>query len=327
MDRRMHSSRNADPPQPSSDRILRFRRSERRVHWALAIPFLLCYASALVLVVYYNPDPQRPYRDVVSWIHRLSGIGLVLLPLWAAVEARGDYRVHFYNIRQAWIWSLQDVRWLVLMGLAAVSRRTRLPEQGKFNAAEKLNFMMLMSTYPLYILTGLTIWFTDGAFLAWVVHVGMAILATPLITGHLFMATLNPGTRKGLQGMISGFVDRQWAKHHYRRWYRESFEGKARREGSVKTPKRSVTAPKGTVAASASCDSCRLGYPIESLEVLVETIVRGVPLLCPRCHVEMKRISSTVEPEAFHQFLLCLQEQSSPAPTQSPSTRTHESPV
>ncbi len=38
------------------------------------------------------------------------------------------------------------------------------------------------------------------------------------------MATINPDTRKGLPGMISGHVDRQWAKHHYTRWYRENFE-------------------------------------------------------------------------------------------------------
>jgi len=24
--------------------------------------------------------------------------------------------------------------------------------------------------------------------------------------------------------MITGFVDRHWAKHHYRRWYREHHE-------------------------------------------------------------------------------------------------------
>ena len=38
------------------------------------------------------------------------------------------------------------------------------------------------------------------------------------------MAVINPATRKGLEGMITGFVDRQWAKHHYRRWYREHHE-------------------------------------------------------------------------------------------------------
>jgi formate dehydrogenase subunit gamma len=111
-----------------------------------------------------------------------------------------------------------------MMGLAAVSKRFTLPEQGKFNAAEKINFMTLMSTYPLYILTGLVIWWTDGALLSWLVHFGMAIIATPLIAGHIFMATINPDTRSGLPGMTSGYVDRDWAKHHYTRWYREHFE-------------------------------------------------------------------------------------------------------
>lgn len=205
-------------------KILRFRKSERQVHWALAVPFLICFATALVLVFVYNPDPLRPYRDVFSWIHRISGICLIVLPMLAVIRSRGDYRIYFYNIKQAWMWTLDDVKWLSRVGLAAVSSRFTLPEQGKFNAAEKINFMKLMSTYPLYILTGITIWLTDAAFLSWVLHFGMAIIATPLVAGHLYMAMVNPESRKGLHGMISGYVDRQWAKHHYGKWYREHFE-------------------------------------------------------------------------------------------------------
>ncbi len=208
----------------SSSKILRFRKSERLVHWALAVPFLVCFGTALVLVFCYNPDPLRPYRVVFSWIHRISGICLIILPMLAIVKSRGDFRIYFYNIRQAWVWSYDDLKWLSLMGLAAVSKKIKLPEQGKFNAAEKLNFMKLMSTYPLYILTGLIIWLTDAAFLSWAIHFFMAVIATPLITGHLYMAMINPESRKGLHGMISGAVDRQWAKHHYGKWYREHFE-------------------------------------------------------------------------------------------------------
>jgi formate dehydrogenase subunit gamma len=207
-----------------SSKILRFRKSERLVHWARAIPFLICFSTALVLVIYYNPDPLRPYRAMFSWIHRISGICLMILPLLVMFKKRGDFRVYFYNIKQAWVWTIEDFKWLCLMGLAAVNKKIKLPEQGKFNAAEKINFMTLMATYPLYILTGIVIWLTDAAFLSWVVHFGMALIATPLIAGHLFMATINPDTRKGLPGMYSGHVDREWAKHHYRSWYREHFE-------------------------------------------------------------------------------------------------------
>ncbi len=207
-----------------SQKILRFRKSERTVHWAIAIPFLLCFTTALILVIFYNPDPLRPYRETFSWIHRISGISLIVLPIFSIIRSRGDYKIYFYNIRQAWVWTLEDLKWLSMMGLAAVSKRFTLPEQGKFNAAEKINFMTLMSTYPLYILTGVVIWLTDGALLSWLVHFGMAIIATPLIAGHIFMATINPDTRSGLPGMTSGYVDRDWAKHHYTRWYREHFE-------------------------------------------------------------------------------------------------------
>ncbi|MFH1279237.1 MAG: cytochrome b/b6 domain-containing protein [Candidatus Eisenbacteria bacterium] len=205
-------------------RILRFRKTERLVHWSLAIPFLVCFITAIILVFVYNPAPRRPYHEVFSWIHRISGLCLATFPIIALIRSRGDFRIHFYNIAQAWLWTLNDIKWLGLMGLASVSKRFSLPEQGKFNAAEKLNFMMLMTTYPLYVATGLTIWLTHNAFLAWIVHFGMAMLATPLVLGHIYMATLNRDTRKGLPGMISGFVDRQWAKHHYREWYREFHE-------------------------------------------------------------------------------------------------------
>ena len=187
----------------------------------MAIPFLICYSTALVLVVFYNTSPNRPYREIFSWIHRGSGICLAVLPPLAVLRCGGDWRIHFANIRQAWIWTIDDVKWLSLMGLASISSRFQLPEQGKFNAAEKINFMTLMATYPLYLLTGALIWLTDGALLAWLVHIAMAMVATPLIFGHIFMATCNPETRVGLSGMITGFVDRQWAKHHYAKWYEE----------------------------------------------------------------------------------------------------------
>lgn len=215
------------PPRPKrtpSPKILRFARSERMLHWAIAGPFLFSMATALVLVLVYNPDPSRPYRGVFAKLHRGSGVALIVLPMLAAVKSRGDARLHFYNIKQAWIWMFDDFKWLALMGLAAVNSKIQLPEQGKFNAAEKINFMVLMVTYPLYVATGLLMWLTPLAILSWLMHFLMACMAAPLIGGHLYMAVINPASRKGLHGMISGHVDRHWARHHYRRWYREHHE-------------------------------------------------------------------------------------------------------
>lgn len=221
-----------------SDKVLRFQRSEIRMHWAIAAPFLVCYTTALILVVFYNPDPQRPFREVFSWIHRISGLCLLAFPVLVLVTSRSAWNVHLGNIRQAWIWTLDDVKWLLKIGAASINKRISLPDQGKFNAGEKMNFMMVMTTYPLFIITGVLIWLPGIAFYSWLAHFVMAVVATPLMLGHIFMATINPDTRKGLQGMLSGLVDRTWAKHHYRIWYRENFEKRAnqRRNRKETTP-------------------------------------------------------------------------------------------
>ena len=214
------------PPiaEPQHPHVLRFAKSERFLHWCIAGPFLFSLATALVMVLFYNPDPSRPYRAIFSRLHRASGVALIVLPMLATFRARGDFRLHFYNIRQAWIWVFDDIKWLALMGIAAVNPKVHLPEQGKFNAAEKINFMVLMVTYPLYVLTGLLMWLTPLAILSWIMHFLMALMAVPLISGHLFMALINPSSRKGLSGMTTGFVDRHWARHHYRRWSRAHHE-------------------------------------------------------------------------------------------------------
>ncbi|HEY3380972.1 MAG TPA: cytochrome b/b6 domain-containing protein [Vicinamibacterales bacterium] len=213
-----------DPPceaVPNADEVLRFHACERHLHWALAIPFTICYQTALILVLVYNAHPGLPLRQVVSLIHRTSGVCLAFLPLLVVLWHRREFRIHLQNIHGAWRWTLADLKWLVLMGPAAISRRVSLPHQGKFNAAEKINFMFLMATYPVYIVTGFTIWFLKPAFVSWLVHFTIAAGATPLVFGHIFMATVNADTRAGLKGMITGFVDRQWARHHYRLWYDE----------------------------------------------------------------------------------------------------------
>jgi formate dehydrogenase gamma subunit len=205
------------------DAILRFRRSERHLHWALALPFMSCLVTALILVTVYNPHPARPFRWVFSWIHRSAGVCLAVLPLLTFARHREDLRVHVHNVRTAWTWTRDDLRWLLLMIPATLDKRIVLPHQGKFNAAEKINFMVLSVTYPLYVITGVLVWLPGVAYLSWLVHVLMAFNALPLVLGHVFMATVNRDTRAGLSGMVTGLVDRHWAKHHYRHWYDEHF--------------------------------------------------------------------------------------------------------
>lgn len=297
----------------AGDTVLRFRPSERQLHWAIAVPFLICFVTAAILVVVYNPAPQRPYRQLFSIVHRVSGIALIVLPPLVLIRHRLDYRVHLYNIRQGWVWTLQDVRWLCLMGLAAVSSRFHLPEQGKFNAAEKLNFMMVMTFYPLLILTGVSIWLPGVDLVAWVVHFALAALATPLMVGHIFMATVNPGTRVGLPGMIDGRVDREWAKHHYRIWYREQFEEGPARDPVPRTPEPVVNA--AMLVACPACDNC---YALGPAERRLDEPDPEIPTDCPHCGAGGDEVTLVMELPELHALLADLAGGSRKIPPPSP---------
>ncbi|MFI5398466.1 MAG: formate dehydrogenase subunit gamma [Candidatus Binatia bacterium] len=253
------------------DMILRFVAAERLLHWAIAIPFLGCFVSAVVLIVVYNPllvaynpDPTRAYRYLFAWMHRGCGVGLILCPSLVLLASARHWRIHLYNVRQAWVWRFDDIKWLALMGPAALSKRIILPDQGKFNAAEKLNFMMVMVFPPLFVASGVLIWFPDstklGSFFPWIVHCGLVALAIPLILGHMIMATINPSTRVGLTGMITGFVSREWAAHHYARWFREQFPDLAQEHAAGEQPHLQ---PAVHIATAARPQESEITPPVE----------------------------------------------------------------
>lgn len=212
------------PANEAAQEIPRFLRGERMLHWSIAIPFLVCFTTGVILKFFFDLHPEGLSRDFLALVHRVAGGCLAVFPSLAVLRNWRDYKAHLYNIKVGWTWTLDDVKWLFLMGPATFSKRIVLPDQRKFNAAERLNFMMVMSTYPAFVATGLSLWMPGIHFLAWVAHVSMALAAAPLVFGHMFMACVNPSTRIGLSGMITGHVDREWARHHYARWYRENFE-------------------------------------------------------------------------------------------------------
>jgi formate dehydrogenase gamma subunit len=293
----------ADAAALFSREIPRFRRSERELHWAIAIPFMVCLASGVTVKLFYNKlHSGILMHAALLWVHRASGVLLILLPLWVAWRHRKDLSLYLYNIKRAWSWTADDLRWLALIGLASLSKKIALPEQHKFNAGEKVNFMALTLTYPVLVVTGALILMPGMHFLSFIVHVSVAVLAAPLIIGHIFMAVVNPDTRVGLSGMFSGNVDREWARHHYAKWYRENFgedaEPQADPEDAPPTP---------PVRAIVRCLSCGAATPLTSWDALLETVSQLRPLDCPACGAPSPMVSAVVKAEEIETILEGLQ--------------------
>ena len=211
------------PRKEQAKEILRFATVEMMLHWAIALPFMACVATGMVVKLFYGLHGEGISRDVLTFLHRVAGGCLAIFPSLAIMRNWRQYKVLVYNVKVGFSWTIDDLKWLFLIGPSTIDKRVVLPEQRKFNAAERLNFMMVMVTYPVFIASGILLWIPGSHFVPWLVHVGTALVVPGLMFGHIYMAVVNPGTRIGLSGMFSGRVDREWARHHYAAWYRDHF--------------------------------------------------------------------------------------------------------
>ena len=120
--------------------ILRFARGEMMLHWAIAVPFLICFVTGIGGKLFFNLRSQDLTRDVLHFVHRVSGGALAVFPTLAVLRNWRDYKVHLYTVKVGFSWTIDDLKWLFLVGPSTVSKRVVLPDQRKFNAAERLNF-------------------------------------------------------------------------------------------------------------------------------------------------------------------------------------------
>ncbi len=79
--------------------------------------------------------------------------------------------------------------------------------------------------------------------------------------------------------MITGWVDRGWAKHHYRRWYREHFEGHTVVPGLSEMLHR---------PARVRCATCATEQSYPSWDALIARSFKVEPVVCPSCQTPLR---------------------------------------
>jgi formate dehydrogenase subunit gamma len=207
-------SSSADSGEPQADR---FDRTERLLHWAFAIPFILAMATGLGL---FFPELAKlaGNRELVRDLHRFTGLATVLLP--GLVLVFGDRRNVRRDVREVDLWSDDDRRWFRSWVWRKFGGRDRLPAQGRFNAGQKFNAVLTAGCVLWLAVTGLVIfpgvhppfWLVANSRnlhnLAW-------IILTPAVIGHVYLAAIYPPTRPGLSGIITGRVPMAWLRQHH----------------------------------------------------------------------------------------------------------------
>jgi formate dehydrogenase subunit gamma len=191
--------------------VRRFSRTERVLHWANAIGFLLLLATGLILYLpSLSVDVGR--RPLIQSLHFWSGIGWVAVLV--LIVLGGDRRGILRTAREVDRFDRDDARWLL---------GRRPTPQGRFNAGQKLNTVLTAAFTLLFLVSGLLLWFgerdTRFRFASTVVlHDGLMYAALVLLVGHLYLAVIHPTTRHALRGITLGTVREDWAARHHGKW-------------------------------------------------------------------------------------------------------------
>jgi formate dehydrogenase subunit gamma len=196
----------------TADRILRFTRTERAAHWLLVFSFAAILLSGTQMP--HRWDADQPVVDVHVGCAALLVAGLALL-LW-----RADRGALVRTGVQLATTEPGDRTWL-----SGVPERLRTgapaPPAGRFNAGQKLNARLSALGLAVLYATGLALLLVGRGLPQGPLHTLTTVALCGLLSGHVFMAVFNPGTRHALRGMTLGEVDRGWAEHHHPLWVAE----------------------------------------------------------------------------------------------------------
>ena len=156
------------------------------------------------------------FHNVMYGWH-LTSAGILLLGV-AAVARRGVRRALSRAGRQLRTIDALDRAWLA-SAPAAVLRGRPQPPAGRFNAGQKVNFVLDSLLLASLFISGVGLVLTGqpATPIFKAAHIASAFLSIVLVVGHLYMALINPGTRPALSGIISGKVDRAWLRKHHAR--------------------------------------------------------------------------------------------------------------
>jgi formate dehydrogenase subunit gamma len=203
-------------------RVPRFDRTERIVHWANATLFLVLIATGAAL--YAGPVSTLVGRRVLMKnIHVYTGL-LLPIPVLAGLLLRSGaaFRADFRRLSR---WDAEDRGWW------RPSKRPNV-ELGKFNPGQKLNAVFILAAIPVMLGTGIIMrWFEpfplDWRTGATFVHDWFAIGLFVAVLGHIGLACADPDA---LRGITRGWVTATWARTKRPRWYAESEETRAARD-------------------------------------------------------------------------------------------------
>ena len=211
--------------QIKNNKILRFSLGSRLGHGVQAISFtlLLITGSSLVFKGYGNLIGASGLK-LFSQLHHILAYILTFGPILLLILFSWD------NVKR-WIydcihWTQADVKFVSAFPKIFFGLKADTPKQGKFNGGEKINsILQIFGT----IVIGISGWIMllglfSPAITGWahIIHSFAALALSGVVAAHAYLALIHPGSKESINGMLSGYVDLDWAKDHHALWVEET---------------------------------------------------------------------------------------------------------
>lgn len=203
---------------------LRFVLAERLGHWFYALCFLAAGVTGALMWIPSTSQWMAGAYFTVTRYHGYVGLAMVIVPL--SIFLILDRRRLVEDRRALDEWNANDRRWLRTALAGGVFRGKKLPPQGRFNAGQKLNSLLVIGLTLAFVVTGallmargsLAPWLASGVLFS---HKVLAVTGAVLLVGHASMALLTRHGRGGLKAMVKGVLPARIAREGHSLWYEE----------------------------------------------------------------------------------------------------------
>lgn len=199
------------------NKMTRFSFCERCFHNTVMVTFVILLASGFAMLYFNASGEQAGTRENISLMHKVVSIAFIAGPI--LILLMGVKKVWKENWRLLTSWGRADFVWFLKKPFSLLSKKVTLPNADKFNPGQKSWAMVAMGSSAILSATGVYIWIYNTALLGLFIHIGVALIMTVALGGHLFMAIINPATRPGFGSIVNGKVDAKWAEHHHPIWF------------------------------------------------------------------------------------------------------------
>lgn len=195
---------------------------ERLVHFLFAGSCIVLFISGFALMFHGASflAAMLGGHYATKYVHNFAGLvfaasGVLAVIIW---------------FKDGALFDKDDIVWF-MKGGGYLWTKEGIPPQGRFNAGQKLYFVLKAVTLVILSVTGIIMWFpfyfNPGlVIMLYPLHIACVAMLAGAVVIHAFLGSLgNPGT---IAAMITGRCTRAWARYQHPKWLKEYDEKQAK---------------------------------------------------------------------------------------------------